>query len=352
MKTSIYYFLTLVLFASLNVQAAKKVTVQAVNDDISYSLDLKAVASVFGDARNLQEFEDRLNDADAQLSNLDLNSDGNVDYIRVVETTEGNTHLVVLQAVLDRDIFQDIATIVVEKDRSNKTYVQVVGDPFIYGANYIIDPVFYITPRIFSWFWASTYRPWISPYYWGYYPNRFHYRRPVQVNIYLSHVSVHISRYNRFNYVTTWRNPDAYRMYSKVSRNDYGVRYPDRTYTRRNVNVSNRYEMDRVHNKSYVTRSSSSTRQSVSDRSASSSSTSRGEVRKTDRSPETISREVKSTRQQSTQQSTSRSNSTQDRSVRSTPSSTKRSSSTTPSRSGSSSNSGSRSSSSNDGGRR
>lgn len=34
------------------------------------------------------------------ISNLDLNQDGYVDYLRVVETVEGNTHVFVIEAVL------------------------------------------------------------------------------------------------------------------------------------------------------------------------------------------------------------------------------------------------------------
>ena len=50
----------------------RTVTVQAQSNDISYNLDLQAVASIFGESRDLEEFEMRLNDYDAQISNLDL----------------------------------------------------------------------------------------------------------------------------------------------------------------------------------------------------------------------------------------------------------------------------------------
>ena len=133
----------------------RNVTVQAESEDISYNLDLKAVASVFADSRNLEEFESRLNDYNNGLTNLDLNQDGQVDYLRVIETSKGNTHMVVIQAVLDRDVFQDVATIVVERRWNSRTYVQVIGDPYIYGPYYIIEPVYVYTPSIFSFFWGT-----------------------------------------------------------------------------------------------------------------------------------------------------------------------------------------------------
>lgn len=107
--------------------AQNRTTVTATNYDVSDNLDLKAVASIFGDSRDLEDFERRLNDPDLQISNLDLNGDNEVDYLRVVESTQGNTRLVVVQAVLDRDVYQDVATIEVERS-GNDIQVQVVGD--------------------------------------------------------------------------------------------------------------------------------------------------------------------------------------------------------------------------------
>ena len=237
----------MVLFLTTTIQlsAQRRVTVEAVNNDISYSLDLKAVASIFGDSRTLEDFERRLNDYDAQISNLDLNSDGEIDYLRVIETSENNLHLIVIQAILDRDVFQDVATIVVERDRYRRTYVQVIGDPYMYGYNYIIEPVYLRTPRIFSWFWTPRYKRWYSPYYWGYYPRHYHHRRPIEINLYLTHINHHINHRHNYRYSENIRNEQAYRLRNSVSRNDYGVRYPDREFSKRNANVKNRYEIDR-----------------------------------------------------------------------------------------------------------
>lgn len=237
----------MVLFLTTTIQlsAQRRVTVEAINNDISYSLDLKAVASIFGDSRTLEDFERRLNDYDAQISNLDLNSDGEIDYLRVIETSENNLHLIVIQAILDRDVFQDVATIVVERDRNRRTYVQVIGDPYMYGYNYIIEPVYLRTPRIFSWFWTPRYKRWYSPYYWGYYPRHYHHRRPIEINLYLTHINHHINHRHNYRYSENIRNEQAYRLRNSVSRNDYGVRYPDREFSKRNANVKNRYEIDR-----------------------------------------------------------------------------------------------------------
>jgi cystathionine beta-lyase family protein involved in aluminum resistance len=48
-----------------------------------------------------------LNDPELQISNLDLNNDNEVDYLRVIETVENRTHVIIIQSILDNDVYQD-----------------------------------------------------------------------------------------------------------------------------------------------------------------------------------------------------------------------------------------------------
>src|SRR5688572_31374348 len=105
MKTQILNTALFTLFLTGNIFAQDVTTVRANTTDISDNLDLRAVASIFGESRDLEDFERRLNDPDVQISNLDLNGDGRVDYLRVIEANERNTHLIILQAVLGIDTY-------------------------------------------------------------------------------------------------------------------------------------------------------------------------------------------------------------------------------------------------------
>ena len=145
-------FLLLAIGSSLMIPissyADETVTVTATSSDISENLDLKTVATLFGQAKDLEQFEQLLNNPDSAFSNLDLNGDGEVDYLRVIETADNNRHLVVIQAVLARDIYQDVASIFVEKDNQSQSItVQVIGDEYVYGTDYIIEPVYIHRPR-------------------------------------------------------------------------------------------------------------------------------------------------------------------------------------------------------------
>ena len=100
MKTKAIVLILSLFMGTMGLYAQQRVTVKATNYDISDNLDLEAVASMFGDASNLEDFERNLNDPEIQISNLDLNEDGFVDYLRVVESTEDGLHLILIQAVL------------------------------------------------------------------------------------------------------------------------------------------------------------------------------------------------------------------------------------------------------------
>jgi hypothetical protein len=226
------------------VQAQDRNRVSAMNNEISDNLDLRAVADIFGDSRNLQEFERQLNDPELQISNLDLNNDNEVDYLRVIETVENRTHVVIIQSVLDRDVYQDVATIEIEKDRYNKVHLQVVGNEYMYGQNYIYEPIYYRTPLIYASFWSYNYRPYVSNWYWDYYPSYYYAWNPFPVFRYRNNIQVSLNINNNYNYVNYRRSNQAVVLYNSRRSNAYERQYPNNNFSRRNDNVSNRHELE------------------------------------------------------------------------------------------------------------
>ena len=232
-----------ILFSTWMLHADETVTVTATSSDISENLNLKTVATLFGQAENLEQFEQMLNNPDSAFSNLDLNGDGEVDYLRVVEVAEENRHLVVIQAVLAKDIYQDVASIFVEKDEQTQSItVQVIGDEYIYGSDYIIEPVYIYRPAIYDWFWSSSWVCWHSPYYWGYYP---HWWRPyycVDPFMYWDHCYWHHYHYPICSYRTVHHPHHHYHgMHHNVGRHDFATRHPERSFATRNAsrNITN-----------------------------------------------------------------------------------------------------------------
>ncbi len=247
MKTNLYSsFLFVILFASPLI-AQKKTTVNAMNSEISDNLDLRAVASLFGEARNLEDFERKLNDPEIQISNLDLNNDNRVDYLRVIESVEGFTHLIVLQSVLGSNTFQDVATIEVERNGYNDVNIQVVGDAYMYGPNYIYEPVYAYSPPMYASFWNTQYHPYCSSSYWNSYPAYYYGWNPYPVFRYQNNIVGYIDYNNYYNYVNYRRSERAVALYHNNRAKYCERRYPSSSFAHRNASVRNKYELDQTH---------------------------------------------------------------------------------------------------------
>ncbi|MCQ2182198.1 MAG: hypothetical protein MJY89_02180 [Bacteroidales bacterium] len=216
--------------------------VSPIMEDLSLFLDLKAVGAAFAQSNSIEEFESLLNNSAYLISNLDLNNDGFVDYLRVVETVEGFCHVFIIQAVLGMNVFQDIATIVVEAPKLQTWHVEIIGAPYIYGPNYILNPVFVTRPPIYYHFYARNYayKVWHSPWYWNHFPP--HYKHPVPIM--LGHYQAYVNTYMRdHRYCRTYEYPNEchFKGYERVSneyrRDDYGKQHPERSFTVRTANI-------------------------------------------------------------------------------------------------------------------
>lgn len=236
MKRNFAYLLCVLCFSFGNTMAQDVTTVEALDSEISQNLDLEAIASVFGESENLEDFEKKLNDPDTQISNLDLNGDGEVDYLRVLENSKEETHLITIQAVIAKDQYQDVATIDVEKDSNGETQVQVVGDVFMYGPDYIITPVYVHSPVIFVWFWGPMYHPWRSPFYYGYYPPYYRPWAPYPPHRYRTNVHVHVNVTNTYHRTTVRTSRTSVEIQNRTRRNDYGAKHPGKSHGNRKSN--------------------------------------------------------------------------------------------------------------------
>lgn len=176
----------LALFLCSNaVVASAEVTVVAPTTDVGHELDLMAVSEIFKDTDNLEAFEWAINDPQIGVNNLDLDNNGLVDYLRVVEEVIGTTHVIIIQAALGDNDYQDVATIQVEQT-NDQFQVQIHGHEVIYGPEYYVVPthVHVHTWPIITWITRPLYRPYRSVYYWGYYPRLWKPWRPVHISVY------------------------------------------------------------------------------------------------------------------------------------------------------------------------
>jgi hypothetical protein len=220
------------------------------------NLDLKAVLEIFKKAESPEAFEKALNTKDNKVNNLDLNADGKIDYIRVIDHTKDQSHAVVLQVPVKEGESQDVAVIGLEKTGDEAASLQIVGDEDLYGKDYIIEPaeetkthsVFspILAPRVVVnvFFWPAVrfmYRPvyvvYVSPWRWHYYPAWWSPWPPVYWRTYHQHV-VHY-------------HPHHHRVYHHRNVHAHGIYKPHRSssatvYAHRKNSAPGRAGSDRM----------------------------------------------------------------------------------------------------------
>lgn len=211
------------------------VTVTSFNNDWSFYLDLQAVAAAFAESNSVQEFERILNSSRYMINNLDLNRDGWIDYLRVIETRQGHHHVFLIQACLAPSVFQDVATLIAEW-RADRLYVEVIGDRYLYGYNYVVRPVFVKRPPMWDVFGRPVYNPWVSPYYYGYWPTYYNRPKPVYLNHYQAYVNTYMTQHHYCHHCDYVPEP-YWNGYSSMTqphhRNDYAQQHPDESFEQR-----------------------------------------------------------------------------------------------------------------------
>ena len=164
------------------------------------NFSLEGALELFKKSASPEEFERLLNLPESEVNNLDLNGDGDIDYIRVIDRQDRTIHTFTMQAVISRNEFQDIAVISLEKLADGRAVLQITGDADVYGIETIIEPTTEVrvnagtsTARTYInvWSWPCVqyvygpyYTTWVSPWYWDYRPFWWRPWRPVAYVVY------------------------------------------------------------------------------------------------------------------------------------------------------------------------
>ena len=148
MKKILFSFLVLVMsLLSLPVfsQAEVDSTLLGLPGD---NLDLYAVMDLFQKSKTIEDFEKSLNEEKTGINNLDLDLDNKVDFIKVETKKKDDDFTFILQVDVSKTEKQDVAVILVSKDKDKKVTMQIVGDKDLYGKDYIVEPKTTTTPSV------------------------------------------------------------------------------------------------------------------------------------------------------------------------------------------------------------
>ncbi|MFC0778842.1 hypothetical protein [Flavobacterium sp. HJSW_4] len=232
------------------------------------NLDLYAVMTLFQKSKTIEEFEKNLNLEKTGINNLDLNLDKKVDFIKVNTKKNGDSFTFVLQVAVNKNENQDVAVILVDKDKSGKVKMQIVGDELLYGKDYVIEPVTQSTPAktanpgytgsepvasapavtavvvetvpIVQYVYSPAYVPYYPPYYYGFYPPYFAAFTVMAVGIYRHNHYYHHHGYHGGHY----HGGNNVYINNRNNFNNYNNNKM-RSNTVRNNTTNNRYNTNR-----------------------------------------------------------------------------------------------------------
>ena len=174
-------------------------------DDFS----LSGALEMFKKSSSPEEFERMLNTEGNHVNNLDLNGDGEIDYVQVIDTMYGNVHAFVLQVAVSPTESQDVAVIELKRTGNGRAVAQIIGDRDLYGEEVVVEPrdeggqggnvnggdrYGYaagppVVVNVWGWpcvryVYAPGYAVWASPWRWRAYPGWWHPWRPYAWRVY------------------------------------------------------------------------------------------------------------------------------------------------------------------------
>ena len=264
-KIILPYLAVAICFLSLPAFSQSKKDTTAALGLPGDNLDLYAVLDLFQKSKTIEGFEKSLNDEKNKINNLDLNLDKKVDFIKVVTKKDGTAYTFILQVDVKKNETQDVAVILLDKDKNGKVNMQIVGDEELYGKDYVIEPkgnssitanpgyvgsdpvtkdvpasttVVLQTTPIVQYVYSPAYVPYYPPYYYGYYPPYFAFATAVAIGIYRSNNWYHggyygghygggntviINNRNQINHYNNNRNRSS-TVSDNMNRGNYGNR--------------------------------------------------------------------------------------------------------------------------------
>lgn len=182
------------------------------------NFSLEGALALFKKSKTLADFEKALNDKKNNVNNLDLDSNGKVDFVQVTDQMKDKAHAIVLHVAISKKENQDVAVIQLEQKGEKNAIVQIVGDKDVYGEEKIVEPAdekgaqggkggpsvnmetSYVVVNVWGWpsvqyVYAPVYTPYVSPYAYGVYPTWYLVWAPLTYALFYPHTTVYHATY-------------------------------------------------------------------------------------------------------------------------------------------------------------
>jgi hypothetical protein len=172
MKKILIALTSVVLLASAcnqNPPQQNNVTIQS--DNAPAGFDVNKLAQLVKTSTNPQVLEKGINDPSNHINNLDLDKDGNIDYLKVEEN--GPNKLNVVDDVSNADSVT-VARINIDPNTNNNTAdLSVTGNPQYVGYNNYYHSSFSFTDFLLLSYLMRPHAYYMPMYHYGYYPSYY-----------------------------------------------------------------------------------------------------------------------------------------------------------------------------------
>lgn len=187
-------------------------------------LDLQSLGELVKTSNSAADIENKLNQPNS-INNLDLDENGEVDYIKVSEYGSGNSRGFSFSIDAPDGSKQDIANVDVT-NAGQQVNMNIQGNQQLYGAPVSYQSSFSASDVILMHYLFSYHRPYYSPYHYGYYPSYYRPYRSVGHSTYrtrtYSTTRTTYKRSNPYNNTRTYSNSKSYSpKYANKSKNSY-----------------------------------------------------------------------------------------------------------------------------------
>lgn len=148
------------------------IIVTPTNSSIGDNLDLQSLGELVKQCNSAEEIENKLNSS-GSINNLDLDGDGQVDFIKVNEVNDSNGRGFVF-LVDTPNGSEQVATITLSKS-GDVANLSIQGNPVYYGNNSYYSSSHLVRDMlIMNYLFSPYHRPlYISPYRYGHYPRTY-----------------------------------------------------------------------------------------------------------------------------------------------------------------------------------
>lgn len=170
MKRILIALTPLVLLAAACGQNRPQQNNVTIQNNVAAGFDVNKLAQFVKNSTDPQTLEKAINNPANQINNLDLDKDGNIDYLKV---TEGeNNQLKVIDDISNSNSVT-VASINVDPVNNNTANLSIQGDPSYVGYNNYYHSSFSFTDFLIMSYFLRPHAYYVPMYHYGYYPSYY-----------------------------------------------------------------------------------------------------------------------------------------------------------------------------------